>query len=73
MFNQGSGHHPLVLLGAAIFLVGFIYFAFIKNPQILTQSRKKVVPAGNIKVINTVENSKLVRNVDPEGSSWYRG
>jgi hypothetical protein len=31
----GSQHHPLVLVGAAIFVVGLVYFIFIKNPKIL--------------------------------------
>jgi hypothetical protein len=31
----GSQHHPLALAGAAIFIVGLIYFIFIKNPKIL--------------------------------------
>jgi hypothetical protein len=33
----GSQHHPLVLVGAAIFIVGILYFVFIKNPQLLNR------------------------------------
>jgi hypothetical protein len=33
----GSHHHPLVLVGAAIFIVGLIYFIFIRNPQLLNK------------------------------------
>jgi hypothetical protein len=41
MNGFGSGHHPLVLVGAAIFIVGLIYFIFIKNPQILNRLLRK--------------------------------
>jgi len=32
-----SHHHPLALVDATIFIVGLIYFIFIRNPQILNK------------------------------------